>query len=910
MAGLSSRFVRDASRVVEGYAPARERRSRKGIATGRGFGYTHGRFLPTMGSQPQPERRSISHYELIEKVGEGGMGVVYRANDLTLDRIVALKFLRSSALQSPDHRSRLVQEARAVSRLSHRHIAVIHAIEEHEGDTFLVFEYLPGGTLRSVLESAPAREHGLDARQAAAYGAQIADGLAHAHANGIIHRDIKPGNIMFARDGGLKVVDFGISRMADAATQTETGTVQGTPPYMSPEQAAGKPVDARSDIFSLGLVLYEMVAGRPAFAAGSAAAVAHRILYDEVPSLPAGCPTKLAAIIRRALEKSPDARYQRMVELADDLKAFLSAPGTGQEIPTETIAGARRVRSRRGAILGAAVLAAAVGLLALAPLRERIWPQLPADKRVTILPFVDAAHDPANQAFCDGLLESAVATLRQLQPALVITPAVEVNRLKITDAGAARQLAGANLVVRGTVRRSGSKAQIDVSLFDPAKSRPLRSAHAAYDSGQPGSIQEKTGEAVAQLLGIAIPERHLTAASRIASANEAYLEGTGYAERYDIAGNLEKAVAALERATGQDPNFTAAYVALSTAYQRRYRDTKDRQYLDRARDSAAKALALDGSAASAHTAAAVVLSLSGDQDAAIAAFRRAMSLDRLNVDAVRELAAAYAAAGRTADAEATFRRAAELRPTDWTTLAQLGDFHNRRQQYAEAEKDFRAVIALVPDSPMQHRNLGGVYIYLGRFAEAERELLRSIELRPNASAYSNLAAAYIYLGRYREAIGVLEKALQLPSAGGGYAYTLWGNLGDAYRYTPPAAAKAPDAYAHAIQALEQQLAFDPDNAGLLATVAEYAAKRGDKARALDAIGRAMRFAHGDRKVSFRAALVYELTGSRNRALAALGEAVRGGYSVEEIAREPEFAKLRLDDGYRKLVISITNSGPR
>jgi serine/threonine-protein kinase len=339
---------------------------------------------------------------------------------------------------------------------------------------------------------------------------------------------------------------------------------------------------------------------------------------------------------------------------------------------------------------------------------------------------------------------------------------------------------------------------------------------------------------------------------------------------------------------------------LSTAYERRYRDSKDRQFLDRARDTAAKALALDDSSATAHTASGVVLSLGGDQGAAIAEFRRALSLNPLNVDALRELGGALNAAGRTAEAEEVYRNAASLRPNDWLTIAQLGEFHNSHQQYAEAEKDYRDVIALVPDSPMHHRNLGGVYIEMGRFADAEKELLKSIELRPTAGAYSNLGVAYIYLGRYPDAIGALSKAIQLLPPRAGRTYTLWGNLGDAYRYTHNEQAKAEGAYAHAMQDLEQQLAFDPDNATLLATMAEYAAKKGDGAKALDAIGRAMRFAHGDRKVSYRAALVYELTDSRERAIAALADAIRGGYSIAEIGREPELAKLTQDERYKDM----------
>jgi serine/threonine-protein kinase len=533
--------------------------------------------------------------------------------------------------------------------------------------------------------------------------------------------------------------------------------------------------------------------------------------------------------------------------------------------------------------------------------------RLPAEKRVAILPFGNTGNDPNGQAFCDGLLESAVASLRQLEPSLVVIPAADIRRLAVTTADQARKLAGTNLVISGTVQRTGKSVQIDLKLMDPRTPRLLDQAQVVYDSGQSGSIQERLGAALVKLLGLKVPERKRDPASRVPAANEAYLEGSGYLQRFDIPGNLDKGIAALQRATAQDPDFAAAYIALSGAYQRRFRETKDRQFLDLARDNAAKALDLNGSSADARVASGVVLSLGGDQEGAITEFRRAISIDPLNTDALRELAAAYDSAGRTADAEATYRKAVELRPNDWITLADLGVFHNNHQQYAEAEKDFLSVVALVPDSPAQHRNLGGVYIKMGRFPDAERELLKSIGLGPTSSAYTNLAALYLYLGRYRDAIGPAHEAIRLAPATYRSAFTLWGNLADAYRYTPDQAAKAPAAYQRAIQEAERQLAFEPDNPALLANVAVYSAKMGDRGRALDAIGRAMRFAHGNSKISFQAAIVYELTGARDRALAALGDATRGGYSPDEIAREPELAKLRQDPKYKSILAAQHSS---
>lgn len=857
-----------------------------------------------MGERANLEGRSISHYDLLEKVGDGGMGTVYRAHDRKLDRIVALKFLHDDLLESGPGKTRFLREARAVSRLNHRHIAVIHAIEECDGEVFLVFEYLTGGTLRSRLESIRASTSHFAPRQAADYGLQIADALAHAHASGIIHRDVKPGNIMFAEDGAIKLVDFGLSKLRASENETKTGAVLGTPLYMSPEQAQGKEIDERSDIFSLGVVLYQMVVGEVPFAADRAEAVVYRIIHDTLSPIRAkrpDCPAKLVEIIERALEKLPEARYQKSVDLAADLRKFLHLTAVSADAPTQTIESARPPK-RHGLFVGAALaLIIVLGLLFLTPIRGRLWSQLPPEKRLAILPFDNPGNDPDGQAFSDGLVESAIVRLERLEPTLIVLPASEIRKLAVNTPDAARKLAGANLVISGAVSRTGKRVQIDLKLLDPKTSRPLASARVASDSGEAASVQDQLGDAMVKLLGLKVPEHKLDVASRVAGANEAYLEGTGYLQRFDIPGNPDRAIVILERATQEDPGFVSAYVALSEAYQRQYRESKDRYFLDLARNNAAKALDLNASSAGARVASGVVQSLGGDQEGAIADFHRAISIDPLNAEAFRELAAAYDAAGRTADAEASYRRAIALRPNDWVALAELAVFHNNHQQYVEAEKDFRGVVALVPDSGAQHRNLGGVYIALGRFQDAERELLKSIELGPTTSAYSNLGALYLYVGRYRDAIGALQKALQLAPASYRRAYTLWGNLADAYRSTPDQATKAPDAYRRAIQEAERQLALDPDNPELLANVAVFSAKISDRGRALDAIGRAMRFAQGNRKISFQAAIVYELTGIRDRALAALGEAVRGGYSQEEIELEPELAKLRQDLRYKSLL---------
>ena len=575
---------------------------------------------------------------------------------------------------------------------------------------------------------------------------------------------------MFAADGDLKLVDFGLSKLRGGPQITQAGVRLGTPLYMSPEQAQGQDIDERSDIFSLGVVMFEMAAGRPPFVSDKPEGIVYQIIHTPVPSLRASdpsFPSEPDTIIHRALEKNPGERYHRMLDLAAGLRSFVdNSPGADQ-LPTESLS---------------------------APLP----PPRPIWKR---WPWVLAA-----------VLVIALASV------LALRPVIEKYR-------------------------------------------------------------------------------------RNAAATEFYEQGSVLLNRFYLAGNIDKSISAFGKAIQSDPAFTEAYAALSQAFWQKYLGTRDRQFLDQARTNADKALGLDGSSVSAHVASGAVLNASGDRENAIAEFRRALSKDPANVEALRELASAYDAAGNLMEAETLFNKAAKLRPGDWYIWSEFGVFHYRHQKYVQAEKDFRTVISLAPDYPAAHRNLGAVAMALNQFADAEREFLASASLEPSGSNYSNLGAMYIYQGRYRDAIDVMEKAIQLTPAGDRNLYILWANLADAYRYTPKESAKAPAAFRRAIEEVEKRLAFAPNDPNLLSAAAVFRAKVGERSPALDEIGRAIGFAHGNRYVSFNAALVYELTGARDRALVALEDAIHGGYSLNEIERDPALAELRRDSRYQKLVAS-------
>ncbi len=323
---------------------------------------------------------TVSHYRILEKLGEGGMGIVYKAQDLKLERLVALKFLPIQALPSAEETARFHQEAKAISSLNHPHIAAIHDIDEADGQKFLVLEYIPGSTLKSRLKDL--RNYGRDfpLAEALKYGVQVAEGLAHAHRHGIVHRDVKTDNIMLTEEGDAKITDFGLAKLRGTSPLTQTGSTLGTVAYMSPEQIRGEEVDFRSDLFSFGCVLYELVTGRLPFQGEHEAAITYSIVNTDPPpagSVRPGIPPSLEAVIRRCLEKKKESRFQSAEEVAGELRRIQTglAPGAKSD-------------SRRKLLWGAAALVLLAGLIAvylLAPFKHALEPS----RSIAVLPFIN-----------------------------------------------------------------------------------------------------------------------------------------------------------------------------------------------------------------------------------------------------------------------------------------------------------------------------------------------------------------------------------------------------------------------------------------------------------------------------------------------------------------------------------------
>jgi len=850
--------------------------------------------------------RTISHYRILEKLGEGGMGVVYKAEDLKLKRLVALKFLSESQLNDAQ-RKRFLREAQAAAALEHPNICTIYEVDEVDDMVFFAMALIPGRPLSRIIDEAP-----LPAEQAIDIAIQIAEALSTAHQAGVVHRDIKTGNIMITPQGRAIVLDFGLAQIGESSRITRTGATVGTAAYMSPEQAQGAPLDHRSDLWSLGVALYEMLAGYLPFRGDYELAVMYNIVNEDptpISESRADAPRDLELILSTALAKNPDERYQSAEEFLSDLRAIRTQISSS-EAPTRssrptvarsrsTAGGAQRPRVRR------LYVAAAVATLALltAPGFELFNRYaIPHQKHLAILPFENFAGDAAGRALCDGLAETLSGKLTELQQFredVLVVPSSEVRAEAVTSVSQARNLFGVNLAVTGSLQRAGDRLRLTANLVDAPSLRQLRSATLDLDAEEMTSLQDGIALRVIEMLELELDvdaRRALSeGAAREPGAYERYLEGRGYLQRYDQPGNVDEAITALKKAIEADNGYAPAYAALGDAYWLRFNDTRDQKWADEALRSAKQAVDLNPRLAVGRITLGEIFRRTGRFDEATGQFQRALELDPLNAQARSGLARVYLALGQEERAEELYRRAVSARPDDWRNHSALGVFYHRVGRLDEAIEALERVEKLTPNNPLNYRNLGGVLISAGRYDEARSALQRSIEINPSAAAYSNLGTAEFFQQRYEQAASAYQEAVLLSPQD----YLLWGNLGDALRRTPDGAAKADEAYAKAIELAMRRSNLQPAPS-LTHRIALYQAKFGDEAAAQRTLESLPEEARDEPETLYTQALVFALAGRDDQALAMLERAVEKGFPLERVKQAPELEHLRDQVRFRSL----------
>ncbi len=866
-----------------------------------------------MAANPTTPLESLSgtvagRFRILERLGQGGMGEVYRAEDLRLKRFVALKRLPPHLRADPVYRQRLLTEAERASRLNDPHVAAVYDVLEHEGEIFLVLEYVEGETLRRRLQNPLTIEEFLQV------AIQCAEALAGAHHAGIVHCDIKPENIMLTPAGRVKVLDFGIAkrlpRSDQSSTLHQTRPLSGTPAYMAPEVLIEGATDGRADIFSLGVVFYEALTGHHPFAASSFVATAD--LIRQLTPAPLSVynprvPRALQLIVQKMLAKEPAQRYQSGEELSRELRNLCTAltPATQHSLLVRPRERSMRLRWSYVTVISV-VIAAVVG--------AAVWPGI-AHRRgqasaqpavhLAVLPFSTTGNDRSAQAFCDGLSETLVAKLTRLSSdyPLHIVPLSEVRAESIQNAEHARRSFGVKLVVEGNLQEAGGKVRVNYSLVDAETLRQVAADTITVDRSDVFAVQDRVVGSIVSMLGLHLqaPQRSELVAhgTQEPAAYDYYLRGRGYLQDYHKPENVSSAIAVFQRALERDPNYALAYAGLGEAYWAKYQGSDDAQWVAQALEACNKAIRLAPSEADGHVCAGTVDNGTGKYERAVEEFRRASELDPTSADAVRGLAFAYQHLGKPQEAEETYRRAIQLRPQYWAGYDWLGTFYGNQARYAEAAQQFSQVIALAPDDPHGYRKLGGVYIFMGNYEKAIQALQTAIRLSPTPEAYSNLGVAYFNQRRFEDAVVAYGHACR-PGAGD---FISCGNLGRAYYWAPGKRSQAEPFLRQSIQLAGERLKVNPRDGDALILLASDYAMLADKAQALKNLKAGLSVAPEEPEYLVTAAMVHNDLGNKEESLNWLAKAVSRGYSRAEILVAPEFDNLRGEAEARGLLRS-------
>ena len=871
----------------------------------------------------------VGNYKILGLAGSGGMGVVYRALDVKLERTVALKFLPEHLVASAEDKERFLREARTASSLDHANIGVIYGMEEHDGRSFIVMAYYVGETLARKLLRGP-----LPVPDAVNIAIQMTEGLAAAHAGAVVHRDIKPSNVILTQRGVIKVVDFGLARLASSTGSTQSMSTAGTIGYMSPEQTTGQPgVDQRTDIWAIGIVLAEMLTGQKPFQRDSPAATIFAIL-NEPPRPMDEVPLDLLRIIYHALSKDPATRYHSCREMLTDLQEARSqlvpapasspaartpsgvhppsgprpSPLTAKDLREQIERASRPMwgttapppRSPRWLVaLGTVAIVAAV-LSFLPPVRDRIsgWFARTED-HIAVLPFENVGSDPANEAVSAGLMDSLASRLTNLEvgkQSLWVVPASEVRRLKISDPPSALRELGATVAIEGSLLREGQTIHLTVNLINTRSLRQIGSFMLEDRAGDFSSLEDEAVARVAKLMRIDVTPEMLRAMGGAvnAGAYESYLKALGYTQRFDKAGNLDLAITALESAVKVDPRFALAYAQLGEAYRLKYQLDKNTKWIDEALANCNKAVQLDDRLPAVYATLGHIHRSTGKYDLALQEYQRALQLDPHSPDAQSGLAQSYESAGRTADAEAAFRKAIALRPDSWSGYNQLAVFLYNHQRYDEAIAQYKHAIQLTPDNAPLYLNLGAVYSDMGErhFADAEQMYRKSIALDPSYGAFANLGYLYLQEKKYAEAADIEQKALQLNDRD----YLVWGNLAFAYEglQDKDKAGKARD---RELALLEQTAQANPRDAVAQSILGLLYAKKKLREEAVSHIQSALALSPDDANVLENVGEAYEDLGDRKQALQYIEKSLQKGYSLADLKSIPDLEGLLSDPNF-------------
>ena len=717
----------------------------------------------------------ISHYKILEKLGEGGMGIVYKAHDTKLDRDVALKFLPTNLTTDPAARERFIHEAKAASALSHPNICGIHAIEEFEQQHFIDMEFLEGKTLGELL-----KEKELSLKEIVGIVLQIAQGLNAAHKKGIVHRDIKPDNIMVTSERLVKIMDFGLAKLKGSSKLTRTHSTLGTLSYMSPEQACGEEIDQRTDIFSLGAVLYEMVTGRQPFKGEHEAAIMYSVMNetpDPLARYKTDVPDELQRVIDKALAKEREKRYQHVDEMEADLRSVI--PTLSSNIKSVTR------RSKVLWVVAASVIAIAV--LSIYFFYPKSGPTSANSKTIAVLPFNNMNGNQEDEYFSDGIMEDILTQLSKIADLNVIsrTTMMQYKSTKKSLKEIGKEL-NAGVVLEGSVRHSGNRIRISSQLIDAEADRHIWAETYDREMKDVFVIQSDVAKQIAAALQARLSpgekERIEKKQTENTEAYQIYLKGRFYWNKR-TAVDMQKAIEYFNQAIEKDPHYALAYAGLasSTVLLPQF-GFPAKEYYSKSKDAAIKALKIDSSLAEAYAVLGSIKQCEFDWTNSERAFKRAIELNPSYPTAHHWYSILLGDLKRFDEALAESRRAEELDPLSLMINLNVGMTLFYIRQYDQAINQCKRTIELDPNFPWSYYIIGWTYEAQGKFEEAIKQYQKAkMHTSGGTEVLSDIGRCCARAGRRNDALTVLNELLNYSRKGYSVAYdiaSVYYGLGD------------------------------------------------------------------------------------------------------------------------------------
>jgi serine/threonine protein kinase/tetratricopeptide (TPR) repeat protein len=825
--------------------------------------------MPPSSAETGSVSGNVGRYVVLGPLGSGGFGHVVRAHDPLLKRDVALKRLSTGGTRESSRGSAL-REAEALSRLQHPCIAPVHDVLEVDGVTWIVEELVEGVTLRERIGS------GVDRATFAVLADDCAAAVEYLARHGIAHCDLKPENVIVTPAGRARLVDFGLARRFEgergATTKSSSGggaferedSIRGTPAYLAPEVVAGHHPNARSDLFSLGVVYYEMLTATNPFRRTSTQATLRSIRDEEPPDprrVRRGIPRPFARLVLDLLRKDPLARP-----------------------PSATIVRRRIERAVSGGARFVPVLAAsfvAMGAIAI----PSLIPTKP-ERYLLVEPFEDLSTDGSSRSLARGLTEAIRAEI------------AGVGDLYVVDAS---QDPGAGLALHGTLQRVGDSLRVTFRLVDRRKSRTLHGDILEGTASALFQLQTDVARRVCAMLeseySVKLQESSPSAPSNSGSAYESYLKGRGLLSARQSREEIDEAIRAFENALEMDPDFARARAGLGEALWVRWELTKDPATVNRAEETALEAVRLAPDLAEAHVSLGTVYMGTGRAEAAERAFERALELEPSAVAAYRGLARARAERNDVAGAEAAYRAALNARPDDALVLSSYGSFLARAGRTKEAVLVFERLTNLFPRSASGLASFGAVLQLEGRREEALAAYQKSIAIRPTYAGLSNHGVLLLEDARFEDAASAFRRALDLNDRD----YRIWGNLIAALRNLGGHEAELTQACRRAKVLAEEAHRINPNDAAVLAKLAQFESECGDPGRSIRYADEALAETEFDVRVLLDVAAALATAGAPERACETLRLALDRGLDPEVVRRDPSSVSLKKTECYRQWI---------